>query len=334
MRNSSVDLARSITQSSSKQSYTIARLLVDKDLVDDCLRAYAYFRWADDEIDVSAQSAEERIAFVKRQKRIIDALYNSGRNTNLKPEEKMIADLIAHDRGENSGLQSYIRGFMEVLEFDARRKDKLISEAELAWYSRGLGKAVTDAIQYFIGHDHVYAKADKQYLAATAAHITHMLRDMCEDINEGFINIPSEWLLAHGFASKEPNIDLEMMKDPAFRGWVRGQVELARTYFREGKQYLDQLPVLRCKIAAYWYCARFECVLDSIERDGFTLRPEYHERNKLSFKLKMGWLAISLTIQHFVQGGRSHFWGGSGEPDLERPATEHYCSEIIESRSK
>ena len=46
-------LARSITWASSKQSYLTARLLADRDLVDDCLRAYAYFRWVDDMVDIS-----------------------------------------------------------------------------------------------------------------------------------------------------------------------------------------------------------------------------------------------------------------------------------------
>lgn len=323
MKSSSADLARSITRNNSKQSYIIACLLADKDLVDDCLRAYAYFRWADDEIDVSAKSARERIVFIQRQKRLIDDLYHNERPEDLTPEENMIADLIAHDRGENSGLQSYIRGFMEILEFDARRKGKLISQAELTWYSRSLGKAVTDAIQYFIGHDHAYARADNQYLAATAAHITHMLRDMSEDINEGFVNIPSEWLLVHDLASEGFCVDSEIIKDSAFQAWVRGQVKLARAYFREGKCYLDQLGVLRCKIAAFWYCARFECVLDAIERDGFVLRPEYRERSKFSFKLKMGGWAIFLTLQHFLRRGRSGLWGNTNEPNLERPATEH-----------
>lgn len=36
--------------------------MVDKDLVDDCYQAYAYFRWADDIIDISSQSSDERIS--------------------------------------------------------------------------------------------------------------------------------------------------------------------------------------------------------------------------------------------------------------------------------
>jgi phytoene/squalene synthetase len=301
MKGSSADLARSITRSSSRQSYAIARLLVDKDLVDDCLRAYAYFRWADDVIDVSAHFGEERLSFIRRQSELVDRLYKGERPDDLMPEEEMIADLIEHDRGENSGLKSFIHNFMQVLEFDAHRKGRLISQAELTWYSRCLGKAVTDAIQYFIGNGHPYPAAENQYLAATAAHITHMLRDLTEDLSEGFINVPQEWLAGHGLVV---DIDQEYMNSAAFREWVRGQVDLAREYFREGKDYLDQLGVLRCKIAGYWYCARFECVLDAIESDGYGLRAGYQERRNLSTKLKMGWLAVSLTFRHFIRRGR------------------------------
>jgi len=323
MKNSSAALAQSITRNSSTQSYIIARLLVDKDLADDCLRAYAYFRWADDVIDVSAHSDEERLTFIRGQRELVDRLYRGERPDDLTPEEQMVADLIKHDRGENSGLQSFIRNFIEVLEFDAGRKGRPISQAELAWYSRCLGKAVTDAIQYFIANGHAYPGDENRYLAATAAHITHMLRDMAEDLTEGFINVPHEWLADHDIGNNEQDLGLNTMNDPAFREWVRDQVELARVYFREGKRYLDQLDVLRCKIAGYWYCARFECVLDAIERDGYILRPEYHERRKLFSKLKMGYLAVSLTLQHVVHRGQRTSWDVTGDPNLETAFTEN-----------
>ena len=63
----------------------------------------------------------------------------------------------------------------------------------------------------------------------------------------------------------------------------------------DGKRYLDSLEVLRCKIMGYWYCARFEGILDIIERDGYTLRAEY--KNQFVW-LKMLWLGVILTIQH------------------------------------
>jgi phytoene/squalene synthetase len=252
------------------------------------MRAYAYFRWVDDVIDVSAETAEQRIFFITRQKALVDALYRKEHPSPLRAEEEMVADLIANDRGENSGLQSFIRSFLDVLEFDAHPKGRFISQAELTWYSGCLGQSVTDAIQYFIGNGQAYPNADNHYLAATAAHITHMLRDMSEDLAEGFVNIPQEWLEAHNISMDTNDIRPEDVTNPPFRAWVQSQVEQAREYFGRGKRYLDELDVLRCKIAGYWYSARFECVLDAIERDGFVLRTQYGVRRKSSTWFKMG----------------------------------------------
>ena len=291
MKPATALLARDITRSSSKQSYYTACLLVDKDLVDDCCRAYGYFRWTDDVIDLNLLPREQRIAFIKRQKKIVERLYRGEFPDDLCPEEEIIADLIQHDRGENSGLKSFIHNFMAILEFDAQRKGKLIGQQELTWYSDCLGKAVTDAIQYFVSNGHPYPDDPNRYLAATAAHITHMLRDLVSDLDEGYINVPREYLEGH-------DLDPKDVENPQMRAWVKSQVELARQYFRQGKQYPDQLDVLRCKIAGYWYCTRFECVLAAIEKDGYSLRANYRERRKLSTHVRLVILAIGLIVQH------------------------------------
>jgi len=291
MKNDTALLAHTITRSSSKQSYYIACLLVDRDLVDDCCRAYGYFRWADDVIDLNSLPKQERVSFIERQNDLIELLYRGEIPTDLCPEEEIIADLIRHDRGKNSGLQSYIRNFMAILEFDAQRKGQPINQQELTWYSDCLGRAVTDAIQYFVGNGFPYPDDTNRYLAAKAAHITHMLRDLISDLDEGYINIPREYLEEH-------DLNPQDIESPLMRAWVKTQVQLARKYFREGKRYLDQLDVLRCKIAGYWYCVRFECVLDAIEKDGYILRTDYNERRKLSTRLKLVKLALSLIIRH------------------------------------
>ena len=297
MMDTTAALARAITRASSKQTYYTVRLMVDKDLVNDCYGAYAYFRWADDMVDIASQSSDERISFIRRQGELIDRLYRDERMDGLAPEEEIIADLISRDRGENSGLQSFIRNFLAIIEFDAYRKGRPISQDELTWYANCLGKSVTDGIQYFIGNGHPYPVTEDRYLAATAAHITHMLRDMVLDIADGYINIPREYLEAHAIGPED-------VDSPPFQAWVRGRVERARQYFREGKRYLDQLDVLRCKIAGYWYCARFEGVLDTIERDGYVLRAAYNERHKLSAWPKMAWVAVSVALRHIARRGR------------------------------
>jgi phytoene/squalene synthetase len=294
MSNSTATLARAITWASSKQTYFTAFLMVDRPLVDDCFRGYAYFRWVDDGVDVVAQSRDERISFIRRQVELMDRLYEGERVDNLKPEEKLLADLIYNDGGNSSGLQSFIRNFMAILEFDAHRKDRLITEDELTWYASTLGKAVTDCIQHFVGNGHPYVDHEDRYLAANAAHITHMLRDLPEDIKEGYINIASDYL-------HTSNVSLEDLDNPEFRTWVKKRVDHAREYFRKGKRYLDSLEVLRCKLVGYWYCARFESVLDTLEREGYSLRADYDKRSKILTWWKMVWLGLKVTFNHITR---------------------------------
>ena len=305
MTDTTAALAKTITLTGSKQTYFIARMMVDKDLVNDFFRAYAYFRWIDDIVDIQAsidattpkdiytQSPSEPISFIKKQKKLIDCLYRNEKPATLEPEEEILADLIMNDRGEDSGLHSFIRNMFAIIEFDALRIGRLTSQDELTWYTDCLAKSVTDGLQYFVGNAHAYPDSDGRYLAAKGAHIAHLLRDTAQDTSDGFINIPREYLEANG-------IKPEDMDSLPYRAWVQSRTKMARDYFREGKRYLDRLGVLRCKIVGYWYCARFEGVLDAIERDNYILRSEYNERRRLSVWLKLAWLSVSITLRHIV----------------------------------
>jgi len=217
MTNDTAILAQNITQQGSRQTYFTARIMVDKDLTSDFFRSYAYFRWLDDVIDIHAQTDEERISFIERQKNIIDGLFKNEHFEELTIEEQIIGDLIRNTRTEGSGLESFIRNMFAIIEFDARRKGRLINRDELIWYKSKLGKSVTDGILYFVGNGHPYPKGDYKYLAATAAQITHLLRDMLRDIADGLINIPREYLEENGIGPE--NID-----SSPFKSWVQERV--------------------------------------------------------------------------------------------------------------
>jgi phytoene/squalene synthetase len=248
----------------------------------------------DDVVDEECQTQAERVAFIQRQIQLVERLCRNEPVGDLTPEETIIADLIDHERDESCKLHSYIRNFLAIIEFDAERKGRLISQEELVWYSDRLGVAVTDAIQHFIGHGHPYPDGEGHYLAATAAHIVHMLRDMVEDIEDGYINIPREYLAEH-------NITPQDVESAAMRVWVRSQIELARNYFSAGQIYLDSLDVLRCKLVGYWYCLRFEGVMKAIEADNYVLRVAYDERHKIPTFLKACGLTISIAVRHLMR---------------------------------
>jgi len=282
-------LAARITKTASKQTYFTVRFLVDPDRRDEAFRAYAYFRWLDDKLDqLSAQDAD-RVAIVQREKALMEGCYQGALPFAVGVEEQLLVDLIRSDRLPNSGLQSYIRNMMAVLAFDAERRCQPISQQELDTYTRHLAIAVTEALHYFIGNGSPSPQGETRYMAVTAAHIIHMLRDTVEDTQAGYFNIPSEVLFADAIVPE--NIDSE-----PYKAWIRHRIKLAREYFTLGKRYIAHTKNLRCRIAGYAYIARFEGILTTIERDNYRLRPDYREHKNLRAILAMGWSTFCLTL--------------------------------------
>jgi phytoene/squalene synthetase len=281
--------ASSITKAASKQTYYTIRFLADRERIDDAYRAYGYFRWVDDILDADSSSGSERRAFLERQKSLLEGCYQGASLRDATIQEKMLVDLVQRDHEKNSGLQSYLRNMMLVMDFDASRRGRLISQGELNDYTRWLATAVTDNLHYFIGHGEFAPKDEARYLAVSAAHITHMLRDTYDDLLAGYYNIPLEVLEAHHIEPQDINCD-------AYRAWVKSRVELAREYFKAGKGYFARVQNPRCRLACFAYIARFEWLLDTIEREDYRLRPQYNERKSIGTGLRMSWSALSSVL--------------------------------------
>jgi phytoene/squalene synthetase len=284
-------LAFSITKAASQQTYYTIRFLADRELVADAYRAYAYFRWVDDVLDADAGTSAERLAFIHRQKGLLEGCYRGEAHHDIAPEEKLLFELVQGDSEKNSGLQSYLRNMMAVMAFDSDRRGRVISQAELNEYTRCLASAVTEAMHYFIGHCCHSPRNEARYLAVSAAHVTHMLRDTFDDIQAGYFNIPREVLETNHISPQDVN-------SVAYQTWVRSRVQLAREYFKTGKEYLGQVENLRCRLAGYAYTARFEGVLDSIEREGYVLRPSYPERKGLGTILRASGSILTPLVFH------------------------------------
>jgi phytoene/squalene synthetase len=297
------DPAAAITKAASRQTYYTIRLLADRERVEDAYRAYGYFRWVDDILDGEACSGRERRDFLERQKSLLERCYLGQGPGNRSAEENMLVQLVRQDQERNSGLQAYLRNMMKVMEFDALRRGRWITQLELDEYTRHLARAVTEAIHYFIGHDDFAPQDGTRYLAVSAAHITHMLRDTFEDARLGYYNVPREVLQAGRIGPQD-------VQSAPYRAWVRERVRLARRYFKDGKAYFARVRNLRCRVASCAYIARFEWLLDTLEREGCCLRPAYPERKSPLTGLRM----IELTVASLAWGG------GSALPEGLSPA--------------
>jgi phytoene/squalene synthetase len=289
-------LAQSITRAASSQTYYTIRFLVDPDRVTDAYRAYAYFRWVDDTLDTGLISTPERGNFLEKQKSLLEMCYRNELPKESTPEENMLIELVKKDQEKDGGLQIYLRNMMKVMDFDARRRGRLISQVELNEYTRWLATAVTEAMHHFIGYGRYSPHDETRYLAVTAAHITHMLRDLFDDVQAGYYNIPREALAADRMHPK-------YMYTKACREWVRNRVQLARTYFQAGRDYLSRVADPRCRLAGYAYTSRFEWLLDTFEKEDYFLRPAYAERKSLGIGLQMGLSTLSALFGFREQRG-------------------------------
>ncbi len=270
----SSDFAAAVTRQASRQTAYTIHLLVDRPLVGRAYAAYAYFRWVDDTLDAPDASPAECSAFIARQKMLLERGYQGKPLHGLNIQESLLADLIRQDREPGSGLQTYLRRMMLVMDFDAGRRGRLISQAELTQYTGWLASAVTECMHYFIGHACVAPHTPARYQAVTAAHMTHMLRDTYDDLQAGYYNIPREVVEAH-------HITPEDVLSDAYRAWVQSRVRAARAGFQVGRAYLSRVANWRCRLAGFAYAARFEWLLNVIEREGYCLRSQYNENQSL-----------------------------------------------------
>ena len=289
--------AFSITKAASKQTYYTIRFLVDRARVEDAYRAYAYFRWVDDVLDAPSVSgsvlsdvdASGRKAFLERQKSLLEKCIQGEVPADIKTQEKILVELVHSNHEKNSGLHSYLRNMMLVMDFDTRRRGKLISQSELSEYTHWLAVSVTEALHYFIGHDEFTPNDESRYLAVSAAHIMHMLRDTYDDVQAGYFNIPREVLEVNHIGPQD-------VHSQAYRLWVKSRVELARQYFEAGRSYFARVQNARCRLACFAYIARFDWLMDTLEREGYQLGRQYDERKRLRKGVRMGWFALSSTF--------------------------------------
>lgn len=297
-------LAPAITRAASRQTYYTIRFLVDRSRVEDAYRAYAYFRWLDDVLDAEPPAGSawgdaerlERRSFLDRQKSLLDRCLRGEPPPDADPHEAMLVELVRHAGRADVGLRAYLRHMMLVMEFDVERRGRLVSQAELDEYTRWLAIAVTEAMHHFIGNGAAAPHDESRYLAASAAHILHMLRDTFSDLRAGYINVPREVLEAHAIGPEDVHSD-------AYRAWVEGRVHLARASIDSGRTYFAQVKSGRHRLAGLAYIARFEWLIETLERDGFRLRPQYRDARSLLTGLQMGGLTV---------------WGMTG---LRRPAS-------------
>jgi len=279
-----------VTRAASKQTYFTIRFLVEPARRHAAFCAYAYFRWVDDTLDAPdhrpvEEARRDRIGFLERQQALLERCLCGDAPADVAGNEAMLVDLLQPGRGPRDALETYLRQMMRVMDFDVRRRGRLVTAGELEQYTAWLATAVTEAMHHFLG-DGTYEPYDEtRYLAVTGAHILHMLRDTYADLDAGYFNVPREVLQANRIRPTDVDTD-------AYRSWVRERTRLARTCLDAGRTYFQRVDSWRHRLAGLAYIARFEWLLAQLEQDRFLVRPDYPSPAHVATAFQVGRQAV------------------------------------------
>lgn len=293
-RASRLTPAAAVTRAASRQSYLTIRWLADREHRAEAFALYAYFRWLDDMVDEHLTDAGARLALVARQRRLLETPGSGA--PGLAPPERLLVGLARRAAADDEpGLALSLRSMLDVMELDARRRGRAVTQRELDGYTHDLAVAVTEALHHCIGHGRPAPHDETRYVAVTGAHVAHMLRDLTADLAAGYVNVPSEVV---GDGALAPGA----LHTPALCDWVHERVALARTCFAVGRDYLARVDSARCRLAGHAYIARFEWVLDAVEREGYRVRAGYPERRSVRGGVAIGAAAARSALAAAVAG--------------------------------
>lgn len=198
---------------------------------------YAYFRWADDIIDAPDRDPAAVEQFCARQSALIRAALSGAPVRAAHTAEETLAAALRESR-EAPLVRSSVRLMWDALVADAQRGAAPVSAETLRDQIDRIGDAYTAALLHCLG---MAACPDPRlWWLARAATATHHLRDLLEDRQLGYANIPVSDAARLGFAASA------FSETDAAR-YTLARAGAVRAMFAQGRAGLRALPGWRAR---------------------------------------------------------------------------------------
>lgn len=228
---------------------------------------YAYLRWVDDSIDGDHSPHRSDPKFIERQLAILEG--GALARAPLALEEEFLVWILQRSPGTEHPLRMSVRMMLEAINFDAGRRSRRCSAAELHHTFRREVSAYLIAIQYFCAQKSFGAPIGLD--AGIAAKIIHILRDFVKDVKEGQINISAEDIKYYA-------IDLNSIcageSVGALRDWFVVQARIAEAMLKDGLDELKLSHNTRYKLIFVLLATKYDCYLRQLRAHRFTPIPD------------------------------------------------------------
>ena len=230
-------------------TYCLIRLCVPAARRPLCFAAYAYVRWLDDQIDKPCPTiSDQGKGLLSKHRNLISKGMPLQANVML-PEA--ILESVGLLEILPDAVRSSLATLLDCIAYDLLRRGRIPVRKELDEWILRESKALDSLIQYFCAG--VMLRSTGARLAS-AAKITHIVRDVVEDIDSGMVNITSE-------ASAAMGIDVPTViftRDfPRLRPWISLMNSTADRQFRRAWKHIHLHPSLRYKFATALLSAKY-----------------------------------------------------------------------------
>ncbi len=192
---------------------------------------FSYLKCLDDLVDEDPD-VDRALAVLARQRQMIAAIYDGGDVAqDLASPEIYGAPFFAHDRDRGAPLRATFEKVLATMDFDTRRRGKILDAASLDAYVVELGSAALHFLAHFAAPGfeapaEFVAQSSRAYLMADA------LIDLRHDLAAGVINVSREDIDRFG---------LSLEDDRHLRTWMARQGPLVDRLFEEVAQLRRRL---------------------------------------------------------------------------------------------
>ncbi|MBI4010552.1 MAG: squalene/phytoene synthase family protein [Candidatus Aenigmarchaeota archaeon] len=245
---------------------------------------YYFLRWIDDTIDRNHLPKNKKIRFLLRERKVIENIFAGKQLKNLNDYETGLILLRKFDKKIAIKIKRYvIDNYIKAFELELKRNE-IVTKKWLSEYAYYVGGSFAN-FGLIITNPNLDTKIMNgiSKTCATAADLTHLLRDFRKDLRTKKLNIPKEDIEKFNI---EPNKLNENCRE--LSNFARSQVNEIYKLFSSGEKYIKSTSSFRLRLASALFISKYKFVLAKIKNRNYDLFSDY-DHSTLSEKfIRMG----------------------------------------------
>lgn len=293
--NTVAEFARNIAKKESPKASVILDFLIDKPGRDYLNLCYSYLRWTDDIVDNPNFPVEYKKNFIEHQKDLISLSYSKESFEPSGIEEACFFHFAEYAVSSNNLLLlEEVKNMVEAMSMDVKRLEGsgVFSSAELEHYINLMSKSVFNILYNFIAFPG-FEYREEFYLGSKFTTTALMIRDLMEDINAGFINIPEEDIDRYQLDVRN------LQKDKNFPLCLAKRIKYVFGILYEEASLLKSLP-LKFRIFTYYSLVYRMVWVIRAKVYGYNLK--YITEQTIFKELKTYFLSLLIAVNIFFKG--------------------------------